>query len=68
MGFLLACSINSRRIIWVYAKILEIIFLELMQNFELGPDEACIVADDDRNIKIIGATDKKNHENILADR
>ena len=39
-----------------------------MQNFELGPDEACIVADDDRNIKIIGATDKKNHENILADR
>ena len=39
-----------------------------MQNFELGPDEACIVADDDRNIEIIGATDKKNHENILADR
>ena len=39
-----------------------------MQHFVLGLDEACIMADAGGNIKIIGASDKKKHEKILADR
>ena len=40
----------------------------LMQHFVLGLDEACIMADAGGNIQIIGAADRKKHENILADR
>ena len=43
-------------------------FIELMHHFVLGLDEACIMADAGGNIKIIGAADRKKHENILADR
>ena len=43
-------------------------FGELMQHFVLILDEACIMADAGGNIKIIGAADRKKHENIFADR
>ena len=43
-------------------------FRDLMQNFVLGLDEACIMADAGGNIKIIGAADRKKHEKILVDR
>ena len=43
-------------------------FGELMHHLVLGLDEACIMADDGGNIKIIRATDRKKHENILSDR
>ena len=43
-------------------------FGELMQHFVFGLDEACIMAYSDGNIRIIGADDRKIHENILADR
>ena len=38
-----------------------------MQNFVSGLDEACIMADAGGNIIIIGATDRKKNEHILAD-
>ena len=41
---------------------------ELMQHFVLSIDEACIMEDAGGNIIIIGAADRKNHKNILADR
>ena len=40
----------------------------LMQHFVLGLDEACIMAYDGGNIKIIGAANRKKHEKIIADR
>ena len=43
-------------------------FGELMQDFVLSLDEACIMSDAGGNIKIIGASDKKKHEKILAGR
>ena len=43
-------------------------FGELMHNFFLGLDEACIMADDGRNIRIIGAANRKKHEKIIAYR
>ena len=38
-----------------------------MQNFVLGLDEACIMADSGGSIIIIGAADRKKNEKILAD-
>ena len=43
-------------------------FGELMQHFVLVLDEVCIMAYAGGNIKIIGAANRKKHENILADR
>ena len=43
-------------------------FGELMQHFVLGLDEAYIMSDAGGNIRIIGAANRKKHENILADR
>ena len=43
-------------------------FGELMQNFVLGLDEACIMSYDGRNIRIIGAANRKQHEKIIAYR
>ena len=43
-------------------------FGELMQDFVLSLDEACIMSDAGGNIKIIRAADRKKHEKILADR
>ena len=43
-------------------------FGELMLHFMFILDEACIMKDVGINIITIGADDRKNHENILADR
>ena len=43
-------------------------FRALMQHFVLGLVEACIMVDGGGNIKIIGAANRKNHENVIADR
>ena len=43
-------------------------FGELMQHFVLGLDESCIMSYSGRNIIIIGATARKKHEKVLADR
>ena len=41
-------------------------FGELMQNFVLGLDEACIMADAGINIRIVGASNRKQNENIIS--
>ena len=43
-------------------------FGQLMQNFVLVLGEACIMADNGKNIRIIGSVNRKKYENILADR
>ena len=51
-----------------YAKNIGNTFRELMQYFVLGLDETCIMVDAVGNIRIIGATNRKKHQKILADR
>ena len=40
----------------------------IIHNFVLVLHEACIMTDSGKNVIIIGSTDGKYHEKILADR
>ena len=38
--------------------------IRMIEHFVIGLDEMCLVSDNHRSLQVVGAVDKKNHENV----